>query len=118
MGLRIKEYPMGPLSENTYFIQDEASGKSAVVDPGYIGEDIVAAINDTEGLEYILLTHGHFDHFTAAEEYKKLYPDALLTAPEYEKYLLGKPLGYEAVYYGAKDKCCRLQINIHQMVTH
>lgn len=85
MSLTIKIYPLGPLQENTYLIADEASGQQAVIDPGYIGPDLESQISD---LRFILLTHGHFDHYAAATEFMHRYPDAVFEAPAAETYLL------------------------------
>lgn len=88
MSLSITCYPGGPLGENTYLITDQETGHKAVIDPGYYGEDIVSAIGDKEQLKFILLTHGHYDHFAAVELYINDYPDAVFEAPEKEQYLL------------------------------
>ena len=85
MSLKIMIYPMGPLQENTYLAEDEASGQQAVIDPGYFGRDIESQIHD---LRYILLTHGHFDHYAAASAFMERYPDAVFAAPAAETYLL------------------------------
>ena len=85
MSLDIKCFPMGPLQENTYLITDTATGQQAVIDPGYCGPQITSEIKD---LRYILLTHGHYDHYAAADRYITQYPDAVFTAPAGESYLL------------------------------
>lgn len=88
MGLIVKIFPRGPLSENTYVLTDEKTGRTAVLDPGYYGEDVLSAIQDVTHLSYILLTHGHYDHFAAAEKYMEMYPSAIFAAPDKENYLL------------------------------
>lgn len=81
MGLTVRCYPNGPLGENTYLISDDDTNKCAVVDPGYFGGDIVSEIGRSSGLEYLLLTHGHYDHFASCQDYLDAYPDAVLAAP-------------------------------------
>lgn len=88
MSLRVKCFPFGVQAENTYVITDEASGLKAVIDPGYYGEDVKAEIGDSANLRYILLTHGHFDHFAAVRDYKDVYAAAVFAAPAGETYLL------------------------------
>lgn len=85
MSLQIKCFPLGPLQENTYLITDASSGMQAVIDPGYYGPQIAQEITD---LRYILLTHGHHDHYAAAAAFIKAYPDAVFAAPAGETYLL------------------------------
>lgn len=88
MSLTVKCFPQGPLGENTYVITDDATGFKAVVDPGYFGMDVKTEIKDSACLKYILLTHGHYDHFAAAQEYIDAYPDAVFAVPAAESYLL------------------------------
>ena len=88
MSLTIKCFSGGMQQENTYLIIDNATGTTAVIDPGYYGEDIGTEIGENPRLKYILLTHGHYDHFAAAELYINKYPDALFAVPEREEYLL------------------------------
>ncbi len=106
MGINVKCYPYGELGENTYLITDEASGFKAVIDPGYIGDEIRSDIADASSLKYILLTHCHFDHFLRTEDYLKEYPGAELVASDSEKYLLGMTLPEAYMPYGAAGLKC------------
>ncbi|MBR0399323.1 MAG: MBL fold metallo-hydrolase [Mogibacterium sp.] len=88
MSITVKCFPCGPEAENTYLITDDVTGLQAVIDPGYYGEDIRSLIQDGNSLRYILLTHGHYDHFAAAEEYRNEFRDAVFAVPANEEYLL------------------------------
>ena len=88
MSLEVKLFPYGPMEENTYLVTENASGYSAVVDPGYLIPYEEMGLRDKSDLKYILLTHGHYDHFAAAEGYITEYPEALFIAPAGEEYLL------------------------------
>lgn len=90
MGLIIKNYPLGPLQENTYLVIDESTGYKAVIDPGYFGEYVSKDIGNEDSLKYIILTHGHNDHFNDIKEYKDKYINTKFVAPEKEKYLMNK----------------------------
>jgi len=57
----IKRFTVGPLATNCYLAVCEQTGKSVVIDPGGISDDLLDAIRDTK-LTAVLLTHGHFDH--------------------------------------------------------
>ena len=58
---------------NCYLLTDEKTGKSAVVDPGYCGKNLKEAISGIEkNIDYIILTHGHFDHIVGAYGLKEL----------------------------------------------
>ncbi len=68
----IKTIPVGPLQVNCFIVADEKSGKAMVVDPGDepdIIMDLVRKNNLT--VEYIVCTHGHFDHVGAVGDLKK-----------------------------------------------
>ena len=68
----IKTVVIGPLQVNCYIIADEASKKAVVIDPGDEPERIMDVINEG-GLkvEYIICTHGHFDHVGAVIDLKR-----------------------------------------------
>jgi len=54
---------VGPLKTNCYILN--SSGEVIVIDPGWEGERILSRIGGAR-LKAIILTHGHFDHVTAA----------------------------------------------------
>lgn len=64
----VKTIMTGEIQENCYIVIDESTKKAFIVDPGDEGSKIADVI-DSLGikLEYILLTHGHFDHVGAVE---------------------------------------------------
>jgi hydroxyacylglutathione hydrolase len=59
----IETIPVGPLQSNCYVVYDEYSLAAMVVDPGDEPGKIIRVIR-MKGLkvEYIVCTHGHFDH--------------------------------------------------------
>lgn len=71
--MKVYRVVVGGLDTNCYLVAAQ-DGSAAIVDPGRSADKIVAAINE-HGLkpQYILLTHGHFDHIGAVEDLKKLY---------------------------------------------
>ena len=58
--------PSGPLEVNCYIIGCEKTAKAAVVDPGGDADKIMALLG-TLGLDlqFVVNTHGHFDHIGA-----------------------------------------------------
>ena len=70
----IKHYVTGPLAVNTYAIIDENTKKAALIDVGGRIEKIMKELTD-EGYEvqFILNTHGHFDHILGEKEAQDLY---------------------------------------------
>ena len=73
--MKISIMQVGPIGTNCYILEDEK--KIAVIDPGDEAERILEVLEETEGtVEYILLTHGHYDHTTAVPELHQALPQA------------------------------------------
>lgn len=72
--IKVETHPVGYLSTNCYIITDEETGRRAIVDPGYKNAELVKRIEELgkSTFDYILLTHGHFDHIWFAEDIKAL----------------------------------------------
>lgn len=70
--MEIKSATFGSLQNNCYLITDEISGLSALVDCTEYSEKMKNFIGEAK-LEYILLTHGHFDHIGGVKEVKEAY---------------------------------------------
>ncbi|MCH5320925.1 MAG: MBL fold metallo-hydrolase [Eubacterium sp.] len=69
--LDVKYAVFGALENNCYLITDTSTGKSALVDCTEDSEKMRNFISGTD-LEYILLTHGHFDHIGGVKGIKEL----------------------------------------------
>ena len=62
--MQVKMMQVGPIGTNCYILESEH--QIAVIDPGDEAERILSVLKELEGqVEYILLTHGHYDHTTA-----------------------------------------------------
>ena len=73
--MQIKRMQVGPIGTNCYILEDEK--KIAVIDPGDEAERILAELKKSDAqVEYILLTHGHYDHTTAVPELHRALPEA------------------------------------------
>ena len=61
--MKVKVMQVGPIGTNCYILEDETTGKAAVIDPGDEAERILAALKEGGAeVPHILLTHGHYDH--------------------------------------------------------
>ena len=72
--ITITHYVVGMIATNCYLIEDEATGALAVIDPGDVCDELYREIDRRSGrLDYILLTHGHYDHILGVAELCKRY---------------------------------------------
>ena len=70
--MKIITYSLGLCYTNCYLVYDEKSGKACLIDaPEY--DDKIMNVITSKGLslEYIILTHGHFDHILGANMLKE-----------------------------------------------
>ena len=69
----IESLTVGPIQANCYILGCEDTLEAAVIDPGGEADRILLAIARKEmTLQYIINTHGHFDHVGANKEIKKV----------------------------------------------
>ena len=79
---------VGPIQTNCYFLYHEDTRECLIFDPGFEADKIVDYVRKKELKPMgILLTHGHFDHITAADQVRKEL-DTIIYAPQEEKALL------------------------------
>ena len=75
--MKVKIMQVGPIGTNCYFLIEPEQKALAIIDPGDEPKRIQQVVHETGcKVEYILLTHGHYDHTTAVPELHKAYPDA------------------------------------------
>lgn len=86
----IKSITLGPLDVNTYILIDEESGACAIIDAADCNEKLLSVLEDDriKKVEYILLTHGHFDHTDGVKELKRKYPEAKVVIHKYDAPML------------------------------
>ena len=75
--MKVKMMQMGPIGTNCYILEDEGEKRAAVIDPGDEAGRILSVLREMDSqVDYILLTHGHYDHTTAVPELHEALPDA------------------------------------------
>ena len=73
--MKIKSMQVGELATNCYILIDDVEKKAAVVDPGDEGDRILEELEGLDAqVEYILLTHGHYDHIGAVAQVHEALP--------------------------------------------
>ena len=75
----VKTLSKGGFDANLSYLICAANGDCAVVDPcGECAHKLETLNIPQENMKYILITHGHSDHFDALEKVKKLFPSAMI----------------------------------------
>lgn len=70
--MRIISFTSGPVDTNSYIVVDEQTRKALVIDPSFAGRQILNRIIEEKlTVEFIINTHGHFDHTWSNEFLKK-----------------------------------------------
>ncbi|TAH75033.1 MAG: MBL fold metallo-hydrolase [Anaerolineaceae bacterium] len=100
--VHIKTLVLGSVQNNCYIVRNQNSKEVLVIDPGDNVDTIEKYLkeNDLE-CKAIFLTHGHFDHITAAPELKDL-TNAPIYAHEAEVELLKDTELNASAYMGKK----------------
>ncbi len=82
----IRRAVLGSYATNCYLVSDEVNKKCFIVDPGAESKSMLEYIK-SEGLEleYIILTHGHFDHTGGIDFFREAFPDCKLVASRAER---------------------------------
>lgn len=74
MAMQITIFSRNSMGQNIYLLACKTTAEAVIIDAGCSKDDVAALMRDIEGLSIkaILLTHGHFDHITAAKEIQLL----------------------------------------------
>ena len=68
----IKQFTAGQLENNMYLVMDEHTKKAVMIDASALIPEITDTVRALGAdVEYILLTHGHFDHIMGLNDLKK-----------------------------------------------
>ena len=72
MSINIKQFIAGQLENNMYLVYDEDTKKAVLIDATAPVPELLDIVKNLGlDVEYILLTHGHFDHILGLTELKK-----------------------------------------------
>ena len=97
--------PFGDFS-NCYIIKDE-TGTAAVVDPGCVTDELISELDKCTKVEYILLTHGHYDHIWAVSGLKEKTGAKLVIHRGDEAFLTDENLSHGVKYFPASKSLSR-----------
>ncbi len=98
--IKVKIYNVTSLMTNCCYLVDEETGKSAVVDPGDRSEELINRIESDGGkLEYVILTHGHYDHIGYAKQLAEKF-DAKIIAGAQDNQFFSNSMLNCSVFHG------------------
>lgn len=84
--IKVKNATFGALENNCYLITDEDTGKSALIDCTESSSKMLDFISGAD-IEYILLTHGHYDHIGGVSKVKEITGAKVVISAEDENML-------------------------------
>lgn len=91
---------VGPVQTNCYFLYHEDTRECLIFDPGDDAEKIIDYVKKNQLKPAgIVLTHGHFDHITAADRVRREL-NTKIYAAEAEKELLGDSMMNVSAQFG------------------
>jgi len=78
--LYVKRFVTGAFQENAWFIRDEESGRTAIVDPGDSVDELLEESGLLAGkpLDEVLITHSHIDHIWGLSGVKERWPSVTI----------------------------------------
>ena len=98
--MKVKRLVVGPIETNCYIVYDEKTRDGVVIDPGGDAKRIIDFINNENlKIDFILNTHGHFDHIGANLQIKK-HTGAKIAIHENEKEMLSNKLKNGSEMFG------------------
>ena len=72
----IRRMVVGPIQANCYIVGCEATKKGIIIDPGDEGDRIMREVEKLGlDIQFIIATHGHFDHCAGVMRLKEKIPD-------------------------------------------
>ncbi|MBQ8084043.1 MAG: MBL fold metallo-hydrolase [Clostridia bacterium] len=89
------------LPTNVYLGVNEETGNGFLVDPAVYEPQVEEVMKEIgiKNLQYILLTHGHFDHILGVNEFKKNHPEAkVVIHKEDEAFLTDTKLSHSMMH--------------------
>ena len=101
--IRVDFLVVGPLSTNCYFLINEETKEAVIIDPGADAHKIIHCLSNKDIKPIaILLTHGHFDHMTAAELLRKTYEIPVYVCEKEKQLLQSASLNLANMFFGAE----------------
>lgn len=89
-------------ASNMYLIKSEDG--SFLIDPSFINKKVLSFIEKWGNVKAIIITHGHYDHFKAVDDYKSLFPNAPIYISRKEEAIFYNPHANCSILFGDNYK--------------
>lgn len=103
----------GPLPTNCYILTDDATGISAVVDPGFESQELDDAVRAAGDVRAILLTHGHFDHICGVRRIRDLTGAKVYMDSEEIMFIRDASLNLSTMFFGEELPQFRVDVPLN-----
>ena len=99
----IKIFSGGLLDSNTYVYSTD-TGHAMIIDFGVPCERVLEYVNDKNlTVDYLISTHGHYDHINYVGDYKKAFENAKILCHVDELDLIRDPDGNLSTFFGLNN---------------
>lgn len=103
MPLEVRALTVGPLDTNCYVLWDRETRSAAIIDPGGDCDRIVSVAASLDlRVQWVLLTHGHFDHTFCAGDLAARF-GAGVGLHEADAAILGQSFGIAEMFYDLSE---------------
>lgn len=111
--MKITKIIGGPLPTNCYLLTDEATGATAVIDPGFESEELSEAVRKVGNVQAILLTHGHFDHISGVQKIQKLTGAKIYLYSDEMLFVKDSTLNLATAFFGSEVPPFRVDVPLN-----
>lgn len=89
-----------PINSNCYVVYSQQLKRCVIIDPGSEDSSEIISFIETNGLilDYIILTHEHFDHIWSADTLRYKYNSKLISSRHTSKCLINPKLNLSVFY--------------------
>lgn len=112
MDLKLTYFELGMLPTNTFVAVNTETGNAFLVDPAVYDSRVDDAMKElgVKNLQYILLTHGHFDHILGVPGFLKTHPEAKVVIHKEDEAFLTDPVLSHTAKHGLQQEAMKADI--------
>lgn len=119
MDLKLTYFELGMLPTNTFVAVNTETGNAFLVDPAVYDSRVDDAMKElgVKNLQYILLTHGHFDHILGVPGFLKTHPEAKVVIHKEDEAFLTDPVLSHTAKHGLQQEAMKADLLVEDSDT-